>query len=74
MKTETNETIKDVRHLHYMINKLCDADDDCTEEVFNDALSKYIPCENFPELQKLDGKLADEDFLSHAVSYRLHIQ
>lgn len=69
MKADTNETIKNVRHLHYLVNKLCAEDgDECNEEVFNDALSQYVPCENFAELQKLDCKLADADFLSHAVS------
>ena len=71
MKAEINETTKNVRHLLYIINKLCDEEDDCTEDVFNDALSKYVPCENFAELQKLDGKLANDDFLSHAVSQTL---
>ena len=50
-----------------MVNKLCDGDL-CEEETFDDALSKYVPCESFAELQKLDGKLADGDFFSRAVS------
>lgn len=66
MKAETKEANKNVRHLHYMVNKLCDGDLS-EEETFDDALSKYVPCETFAELQTLDGKFADEDFFSRSV-------
>ena len=70
MKSESKEMTKNVRHLHYMVNKLKDGarNEELDEESFEDVLSKYIPCETFAELQSLDGKLAEENFFSHAVS------
>lgn len=59
---------QDMHHTHYMLRKLARNEPITEEDLQNERITQYIPCQTYRELQNLEEKLdSNERFMKHAV-------
>ena len=72
MRDEHKEMKSSVEYLHYLVSRLNGSKSDCEENIDNDRITNYIPCQTFHELQTFNLKLeTDKSFFNHCVSHFL---
>ena len=64
---------REIRHLHFLVKKFAPNQQEVNEiddEVQEEVISEYIPCESYRDLQCVDKKLLENaTFFSNAVCY-----